>query len=161
MPRFTPSRRAGSRLRAWVAVVAWALLISTFSTGWFSGEQTGNLLLPILRALLPWAQPEHLDAIHAVIRKAAHVVEYLVLGILLVRALREEGLASLPLALVAILLGSGWAALDEFHQEFVPSRTASPRDVAVDTSGVCAGVALALARRRHVLAPSASAATEN
>ena len=50
---------------------------------------------------------------------------------------------------MAILLGGGWAALDEFHQEFVPSRTASPRDVAVDTSGVCAGVALALARRRH------------
>jgi VanZ family protein len=161
LPSSSPPRGAAPRLRAWLAVVAWALLISTFSTGWFSGEQTGNLLLPILRALLPWAQPEHLDAIHAVIRKAAHVVEYLVLGILLVRALREEGLASLPLALVAILLGSGWAALDEFHQEFVPSRTASPRDVAVDTSGVCAGVALALARRRHVLAPSASAATEN
>ena len=149
------------RLRAWLAVVAWALLISTFSTSWFSGEQTGNFLLPILRTLLPWAQPEHLDAIHALIRKAAHVGEYLVLGVLLVRALREEGLAGLPLALVAILLGSGWAALDEFHQEFVPSRTASSRDVAVDTSGVCAGVALALARRRQLLAPSASAATEN
>jgi VanZ family protein len=161
LPRFTSPRRATPRLRAWLAVVAWALLISTFSTSWFSGEQTGNFLLPILRTLLPWAQPEHLDAIHAAIRKAAHVVEYLVLGVLLVRALREEGLAGLPLALAAILLGSGWAALDEFHQEFVPGRTASPRDVAVDTSGVCAGVALALVRRRQLLAPSASAATEN
>jgi VanZ family protein len=156
-----PSRRATPRLHAWFAVVAWALLISTFSTDWFSGEQTGRVLLPILYALLPWAEPEHLDTIHFVIRKAAHVVEYLVLGVLLVRALREEGLAGLPLALVAILLGSGWAALDEFHQEFVPSRTPSPRDVAVDTSGVCAGVALALARRRQLLTPSASAATEN
>ena len=161
MPRFTPPRRATPRLHAWLAVVAWALLISTFSTSWFSGEQTGNFLLPILRTLLPWAQPEHLDAIHALIRKAAHVLEYLVLGVLLVRALREEGLAGLPLALVAILLGGGWAALDELHQDFVPSRTASPRDVAVDTSGVCAGVALALARRRRLLSPSASAATEN
>jgi len=161
LPRSTPPRRTTPRLRAWVAVVAWAFLISTFSTSWFSGEQTGTFLLPILHALLPWAPPEHLDAIHAVIRKVAHVAEYLVLGVLLVRALREEGLAGLPLALVAILLGSGWAALDEFHQEFVPSRTASSRDVAVDTSGVCAGVALALARRRQLLAPSASAATEN
>ena len=161
MPRFTPPRRATPRLHAWLAVVAWALLISTFSTSWFSGEQTGSILLPMLHALLPWAPPEHLDAIHAAIRKAAHVGEYLVLGVLLVRALREEGLAGLPLALVAILLGGGWAALDELHQDFVPSRTASPRDVAVDTSGVCAGVALALARRRQLLAPSASAATEN
>jgi VanZ family protein len=161
LPRFTSPRRATPRLRAWLAIVAWALLISTFSTSWFSGEQTGNFLLPILRTLLPWAQPEHLDAIHALIRKAAHVGEYLVLGVLLVRALREEGLSGLPLVVVAILLGSGWAALDEFHQEFVPSRTASTRDVAVDTSGVCAGVALALARRRRLLSPSASAATEN
>ena len=85
MPRPSP------RLHAWLAVVAWALLISTFSTGWFSGEQTGSFLLPILRALLPWAAPEHLDFVHAMIRKSAHVVEYLVLGVLLVRALREEG----------------------------------------------------------------------
>jgi len=161
LPRFTSLRWATPRLRAWAAVVTWALLISTFSTRWFSGEQTGNFLLPILHTLLPWAQPEHLDAIHALIRKAAHITEYLVLGVLLVRALREEGLSGLPLVLVAILLGSGWAALDEFHQEFVPSRTASPRDVVVDTSGVCAGVALALARRRQLLSPSASAATEN
>jgi VanZ family protein len=161
LTRPTPPRRTTRRLRAWVAVVAWAFLISTFSTGWFSSEQTGSILLPILHALLPWAPPEHLDTVHSVIRKAAHVAEYLVLGVLLVRALREEGLGGLPLALVAILLGSGWAALDEFHQEFVPTRTATARDVAVDTSGVCAGVALALARRRQLLSPSARAATEN
>jgi VanZ family protein len=142
-----------ARLRAWLAVVAWAALISTFSTGWFSSEQTGSLLLPILRALLPWAPPEHLDLLHAMIRKGAHVVEYLILGVLLIRALREEGLRGLPLALAAILLGGGWAAVDELHQVFVPSRTASPRDVAVDVSGVGTGVALALTRRRQLLAP--------
>ena len=155
MPRSSP------RLRAWLAVVSWALLISTFSTGWFSGEQTGSLLLPILHALLPWAPPEHLDVLHAMIRKSAHVVEYLVLGVLLVRALREEGLVGLPLVLAAIVLGGGWAMVDELHQEFVPSRTSSRSDVAVDTSGVCAGVALALARRRHLLGSTASAPVEN
>jgi len=153
--------RSSPRLRAWLAVVSWALLISTFSTGWFSGEQTGSLLLPILHALLPWAPPEHLDVLHAMIRKSAHVVEYLVLGVLLVRALREEGLVGLPLVLAAIVLGGGWAMVDELHQEFVPSRTSSRSDVAVDTSGVCAGVALALARRRHLLGSTASAPVEN
>src|SRR5262249_21709356 len=99
--------------------------------------------------------------VHAMIRKSAHVVEYLVLGVLLVRALREEGLVGLPLILTAILLGGGWAMMDELHQEVVPSRTASPRDVAVDTSGVFAGVALALPGRRQLLRSPASAPVEN
>lgn len=140
--------RTGARLRAWLAVTAWAGLIAVFSSGWFSGEHTGGVLLPLLRALLPGAPPEALRVVHALSRKAAHVAEYLVLGVLLVRALRQEGLRSPALAATAMALGVGWAGLDELHQSVVATRTGSPRDVAVDAVGVLAGVALA-ARRRH------------
>lgn len=136
----------GLRRRAWLAVAAWAALISIFSSGWFSGSHTGGLLLPLLRALLPGAPPDVLAALHALIRKAAHVGEYLVLGVLLVRALRQEGLAGGRLAARAFALGVGWAALDELHQHFVPNRTGSPRDVAVDAIGAAAGVVLAARR---------------
>jgi VanZ family protein len=140
---------AGARWRAWIAVAAWAGLISLFSSGLFSGAHTGAVLLPLLHGLFPGASPELLAILHASIRKAAHVVEYLVLGLLLVRALRQEGLRGRALAAAAMALGVGYAALDELHQTFVPSRTPSPRDVAVDALGVTAGVALA-ARRRPV-----------
>jgi len=153
MPAWT-----GARPRAWVAVAAWATLISVFSSGWFSGAQTGGVLLPLLRALLPGVSPGVLAMLHGSIRKAAHVVEYLVLGVLLVRALREEGLGGLALAAAAVALGIGYAALDELHQTFVPSRTGAPRDVAVDATGVVAGVALA-ARRRS--GPGAGRRAEN
>ena len=149
-----PERRSHERLRVWLPVVAWAVLISVFSSALFSGEHTGEILLPLLQALLPGAKPEHLLALHMGIRKSAHVGEYLVLAVLLIRALRTEGLRGGALAATAVLIGVAYAALDETHQAFVPSRTASPGDVAVDAIGVLAGVGVALSRR-----PGASAGT--
>jgi VanZ family protein len=72
-----------------------------------------------------------------VLRKAAHLTEYAILGALLVRALQ-----STPLALLA---GSAYAVTDEVHQVFVSGRHGSPLDWLIDTIGVAAGV-LVLAR---------------
>jgi len=154
-------RRPSARLRAWLLVALWAALISLFSSAWFSGEHTGGFLLPILQAFLPGAAPEQLQALHGDIRKSAHVIEYLVLAVLLVRALREEGLRGSALAAMAVMLGVAYAALDETHQAFVPSRTASAGDVAVDALGVVAGVALAVARRAGATARTAARPVEN
>jgi VanZ family protein len=51
----------------------------------------------------------------------------------------------------AVGLGVAYAALDEFHQLFVPSRTPSPHDVAVDTMGVLTGALLVLMSRTGLL----------
>jgi VanZ family protein len=87
----------------------------------------------------------HLPAAEVALRKLAHVAEYLVLTLLLVRALRRSGVAAaVPLACAAALV---YAATDEWHQSFVPARTATPRDVAIDGIGI--GVAaLAVTRTR-------------
>jgi VanZ family protein len=93
------------------------------------------------------AQPGggHLGAAEVVLRKLAHVTEYLVLTLLLLRALRRSGIAAaLPIALAAALL---FAISDEWHQSFVPGRTATVRDVAVDGIGI-ALAALAASRTR-------------
>jgi VanZ family protein len=154
-----PDRRH-DRLRVWLPVIAWAALISIFSSALFSGDHTGGVILPLLQVLLPTARPEHLLAMHLAIRKAAHLTEYMILALLLVRALRSEGLRGGPLVVTAVLIGVAYAALDETHQAFVPSRTASPGDVAVDAIGVLAGVGLAVARRpaAPAAAPAARAA---
>jgi VanZ family protein len=154
-------RRTGTRLRAWAAVGAWAALISLLSSDWFSGARTGAFLLPLLRTLLPGATPELLRGLHGVIRKGAHVTEYLILAVLLVRALRQEGLRGLRLTVAAVALGVAYAALDEMHQAFVPSRTASPADVLVDAIGVAAGVGLAVAGRGVAAARTAARPVEN
>jgi VanZ family protein len=76
----------------------------------------------------------HLPAAEVVLRKLAHVGGYLVLTLLLVRALqRSDVAAAMP---VAIVLALAYAISDEWHQSFVPGRTATPRDVAVDGLGI-------------------------
>jgi VanZ family protein len=110
--------------------------IAAFSTAAFSADNTGAALGPVFRWLLPGANAAQLAAMHALTRKAAHVTEYSVLAALWFVPLRaERGLSRRRAALVAWLVAVVWAALDELHQAFVPSRTASVMDVALDSTG--------------------------
>ena len=91
----------------------------------------------LVRFLLPKISPQEVVFINALIRKAAHVTEYFVLGLLLFRMFRGSSVSSWKwrwsfFAVIAVTL---WAASDEFHQSFVSSRTASAVDVAIDTAG--------------------------
>lgn len=42
--------------------------------------------------------------------------------------------------ILSLLVGLLYASLDEFHQSFVPGRTAAITDVLIDTLGVLAGI---------------------
>ena len=101
--------------------------------------------------MFPRASFGTLELIHAFIRKAAHVAEYFILGFLLNRALRgEDRTWKWEWAIWAAVIAAGYASLDEFHQVFVPSRTASPSDATLDTLGASgAQVALWLAGKRR------------
>ena len=103
-----------TRVSAWLPVVAWATVIFAFSS--ISSLGTG------------------LGAWDVLLRKAAHLVEFAVLGALLARALSP----SVP----AVVLGCMYAATDELHQTFVPGRVGAPLDWALDSVGVVAGVLL-------------------
>jgi VanZ family protein len=77
---------------------------------------------------------DHYSTAMVVLRKLAHVTEYLILTLLLFRALMRSGAASpLPIAALAAL---AYASSDEWHQSFVPGRTSTPRDVAIDGIGI-------------------------
>jgi len=137
----TDMRRAGGPLSRWLPVVVWAGVISALSSDAFSGDQTGGLLLPLLGSLLPGASPATLTAVHAAVRKLAHVAEYAVLALLLVRALEQPWRSLARIAATSLLLCIGYAVLDEFRQTFVPTRVGSPLDVALDTAGAAMAVA--------------------
>jgi VanZ family protein len=76
----------------------------------------------------------HLPAAEIVLRKLAHVAGYLVLTILLLRALQRSDVAAAAPA--AIVLALAYAVSDEWHQSFVPGRTATAHDVAIDGLGI-------------------------
>ena len=130
------------QLRRWLPVVAWGGVISLFSTGYFTGESTGKIILPILGTLFPSATHAELVAMHYFIRKLGHFTEYLILSVLLYRALRAGRRWSFRAAATAVAVAGLYAVVDEFHQLFVPGRTAAASDCLIDVSGAAAGQGL-------------------
>jgi VanZ family protein len=109
---------ASRLVSVWLPVAVWAAVIFAISSipSLSTGLGTWDLIL----------------------RKAAHLTEYAILGLLLFRALGRE--------LPAFAAGVGYAITDEIHQLFVRGRHGSPLDVAVDAAGVLVGI-LALRSR--------------
>lgn len=88
------------------------------------------------------------DSLEGIIRKLAHFMEYLCMGLLsysLVAVWYGTRVRGCLLVLLQIFLSAG---LDEFHQYFVPGRCASFRDVMIDTAGGGVGILLILAIAR-------------
>ena len=131
--------------RHWWPAVLWAGAIFLFSTGYFGGDDTSQFIIPFLRWLLPGASPETLNEIHFLIRKAAHIGEYFLFSLLVLRGLRGESSGwKWSWGVMALLIAAGYAALDELHQSFVPGRGGAAQDVLLDSAG--AVVAQAAAR---------------
>jgi VanZ family protein len=107
-------------MTVWLPVVAWAAVIFTLSS------------IPNLATDLGFWD--------LLLRKSAHVAEYVILGGLLFRALGRE--------LPAVAAGLAYACTDEIHQHFVRGRTGSPVDLLFDAAGVVAGIALVQRARR-------------
>ena len=126
-------------------VLLWLSVIFMLSTGAGGASHTNSFLDSFLSRFFPGVYhrltwPE-LDAIHYYIRKAAHVTEYAILGTLMVRALcpSRPGLSQ-RILLISWTLCAAYAATDEFHQIFVPGRTAKVTDVLLDAAGAAIGI---------------------
>jgi VanZ family protein len=147
-PRPAPSNLVR---RAWIPALLWLAVIAWESTPLMSAENTGHLLLAIARFFDPQITLAQLQLLNAVGRKIGHGVGYGILSLLMLRAwwatltlprssprlpswsamlttwsARPAGLALLSAAVVA--------GLDEWHQTFLPMRTGTIRDVALDTA---------------------------
>jgi VanZ family protein len=123
-------------LRAWWPAFVWAAFIFLMSTDTFSAAHTSSIIEPILRWLLPSLNADQIDWIHHIIRKCAHFTEYFVFAMLLFRGVRGAAKGwRLTWGLTAWLIAAGYSALDEIHQAFVASRTATPYDSLLDSLG--------------------------
>lgn len=88
------------------------------------------------------ASAENLKIANFLIRKTAHFILYFLLGCGLCGLLNVSGRMNRRLApMLAIFLGAAFAATDEFYQSFT-ERTASVKDVLLDTCGVVLGALL-------------------
>jgi VanZ family protein len=123
-------------LMAWLPALCWAAVIFSLSTDAFSADHTGRILRPILFWLMPHLTEQAFVTIHFFVRKTAHFIEYFIFCLLLYRGVRggQRGWRW-SWALTAVFIAAGYSALDEIHQAFVASRTASPYDSLLDSIG--------------------------
>ena len=131
------------KLLAWSSVLIWMGVIFNFSAQ--NAEKSFNLsqgfskILYNLISSLPGVELK-LSIFHSLLRQTAHFLVFFILAILLINALRISGLNFSSAALYTIIIAAAYAGLDEYHQSFVPGRTAELKDVFIDSLGIIAGV---------------------
>ena len=136
-----------SFIRYWLPVLAWMALIFTASADAKSYQHSSTLFEPLLHWLFPRMSQPTVELLHHLFRKCGHLTEYAVLALILWRAIHQPDKNNprawrwdeAGLALAAVFL---YAASDEFHQIFVPTRTPLISDVMIDTLGGAAGLLL-------------------
>jgi VanZ family protein len=140
-------------VRAWWPAVVWIGLIMFESTDFFSSQNTGTVLYTILTHLFGQINFYKFLVFHHYLRKTGHVVGYGMLSLLLLRAWRATlGRIHTLLLRAALLswLGTAFvAAMDEWHQSYIPSRTGTVWDVALDTVAGVAFLVVAYFRLRR------------
>ncbi len=124
-------------LGRYLPLVIWICFITFASSDEFSASNTSRIVGPLVLWLFPKTTPETLVLIHFLTRKAAHFTEYAILAYLAARALSTSPRLVLRRHwfLISLAFVIAYALLDEFHQSFVPSRTASVFDSMIDTVG--------------------------
>ena len=128
-----------SFLRSWWPALLWAAVIFSFSTDTFSAEHTAV----VLERFFGWLHlpNDQFAAVHFFIRKSAHFTEYFVFCLLIYRGIRGERTGWRWLwGLSAWFAAAAYSALDEIHQAFVASRTASAYDSLLDSIGALAAI---------------------
>ena len=131
----------------WLITLALLLMMFGFSAqeGTQSGSISGKIARPITDSL---AQRQGLTGqaywklyaqVDFAVRKTAHFLEYMLLGLLLTLLLDSYRAHWLSWAGCTL-----YAATDEIHQLFVAGRTGKWQDVLLDSSGALAGLLLAM-----------------
>lgn len=93
--------------------------------------------------------PKILGSLDFFVRKCAHFLEYTAFGLTVLLALSD--MLKKPWARIRVpeVISFLYACSDEFHQRFVPGRSAKFADVLIDSCGALFGLLIAALIQRH------------
>lgn len=104
-------------IKYWFPIFIWLGVIFVFSS------------LPDLKSDLP-------GLFDFILRKAAHIFEYAVLGFLLFRGFRRgQGYSAKQAFIFSFSLSALYAVSDEWHQTFILNRSGEIKDIFIDSFG--------------------------
>lgn len=103
-------------VKYWLPVILWAVVIFSFSAK-------------------PTTRTSEIYWQDFIVKKSAHVVEYVIFTVLFYRGLKNGGVEKKEAGVYSVILAILYAVSDEIHQSFTPGREPTVRDVFFDTSG--------------------------
>ena len=135
-----PVSKARTFVQYWLPVLLWMALIFSASSDSLSFQHSSRIISPFIHWLFPSVTNATVHSMVVLVRKAAHLTEYAVLAVLVWRLVERPSLNPTATwrwsgSLTTLLIVMLYAASDEFHQKFVPSRQASVWDVLIDITG--------------------------
>jgi VanZ family protein len=84
-----------------------------------------------------------METLEVIVRKSAHFIIYFALGFFVANTIRQVTDNKKYIFWISLCWSSFYGATDEFHQYFVPGRSAMWQDWAIDTLGALCGVGAA------------------
>lgn len=142
------SNKQKHQIISWTAVILWMMLtfILSAQTGNQSGQLSAGITKKVVEAIKIITHKEdfNLDTFNHIVRKCAHFMNYLVLALLVLNALRKKEKLKVKNVIFTFVICALYASSDEYHQLFVPGRGPQVRDVFIDSSGAVVGIGIYL-----------------
>ena len=135
------------KIISWVLMLGWMAFIFYMShkPGDISTEQS-DVIVDLIKKIGLNIDGE---IISFLVRKAAHVTEYMILFFLIYWVLSLNFKFN-KTKLVAFLVMAAYASSDEIHQTFIIGREGSLRDVCIDSLGGLIGIAVLIIINRYL-----------
>ena len=139
-----------------IFVILWMLLIFSFSNqkAEDSSKLSDGIIVKVANVFVDKElsiekQEEILEKYTTIVRKTAHFVIYLILGILVINLFIEYDIKHL--ILISLLVCLLYSISDEFHQLFIDGRSGEIRDIIIDTIGSLTGIISYYILRRKIV----------
>lgn len=131
---------------SWAVVLVWMILIFMLSSqpAYQSNDLSKGLTEFIVKTVEKVASKDVIDIgrLNHIARKNAHFFTYLILGVLVMNAMRRSGMSGYNVLVLSVCICVLYAISDEVHQLFVPGRGAQVKDVLIDSAGATVGVSI-------------------
>lgn len=136
------------QVASWSAVLIWMAVIFLFSAqpAYESdslSQGVSRFVFHLAEQVVPSIDPDvSMTTLNYLVRKVAHFTIYFILSLLTINALRASGIKGPKAVVWTLVMCIIYAASDEIHQAFVPSRDARLKDVLIDSAGAAVGICL-------------------
>lgn len=132
------------RINPWLLVVLWMALI--FYLSHQPATESNSLSTGITERVVAIIERVTSDIdfdvrnFNHIVRKNAHFFAYLILGVLVSNALKNNGIKGSNRFIIALLICVLYAISDEVHQLYVIGRAGQVKDVIIDSAGAIVGI---------------------